>query len=133
LEISIGELAKRTGVKAPTIRYYEQIGLVPAPLRTQGKQRRYGASEVSRLNFICHARELGFELSAIGELLALSTQPEQSCAETDRLARRHLAEVNRRIGQLTTFRAELQRMLDECSHGRIGNCRAIETLSSQGA
>jgi DNA-binding transcriptional MerR regulator len=72
---------------------------------------------VSRLTFIRHARELGFEIEAIRELLALSSQPDQSCAETDRIARRHMTEVDRRIGQLT-------------GHGRVGDCRVIETLAN---
>lgn len=62
MNISIGELSRRTGVKVPTIRYYEGAGLMPAPTRTEGKQRRYLETEISRLNFIRHARELGFEI-----------------------------------------------------------------------
>ena len=81
-----------------------------------------------RLNFIRHARELGFEVEAIRELLAMSERPEQSCAAADRLARHHLEEVDRRIAQLAALRAELQRMVHECSHGRISDCRVIETL-----
>ncbi len=131
MNISIGELARRTGVKAPTIRYYESVGLMPAPARSEGRQRRYGAAHASRLNFIRHARELGFEVDVIRELLALSGRPEQSCEEADRLARRHLAEVDRRIAQLMALRAELRRMVEECSHGRISDCRVIETLSER--
>jgi DNA-binding transcriptional MerR regulator len=130
MEISIGELSRRTGVKVPTIRYYESIALMPAPLRSEGQQRRYGESEVSRLTFIRHGRELGFEIDAIRELLAMSAQPEQSCAEADSIARRHLSEVDRRISQLVSLRAELQRMVDACSHGRVGDCRVIETLAN---
>ena len=107
MTISIGELARRTGVKAPTIRYYELVGLMPAPPRSEGRQRRYGATHASRLNFIRHSRDLGFEIDAIRELLAMSERPEQSCEEADRLARRHLSEVDRRIAQLTALRAEL--------------------------
>lgn len=127
--LSIGELSRRAAVKVPTIRYYEQIGLMPLPPRTEGKQRRYGPAEVSRLNFIRHARELGFEVDAIRELLALSENPDQSCAEADRIARRHMVEVKRRIGQLTALQAELQRMVSECSHGRVGECRVIQVLA----
>ena len=97
MDVSIGELSRRTGVKVPTIRYYEEVGLMPAPPRTAGKQRRYGPAEVDRLNFIRHARELGFEVGAIRELLAMSAQPDRSCAEVDQIARRHLSEVDRRI------------------------------------
>ncbi|KLK94775.1 MerR family transcriptional regulator [Microvirga vignae] len=127
--LSIGELSRRTAVKVPTIRYYEQVGLMPAPPRTEGKQRRYGPAEVSRLNFIRHARELGFEVEAIRELLALNENPDQSCAEADRIARRHMIEVERRIEQLTALRTELQRMINECSHGRVGECRVIQALA----
>jgi DNA-binding transcriptional MerR regulator len=130
MEISIGELSRRTGVKVPTIRYYESVALMPAPPRSEGKQRRYGKPEVSRLTFIRHARELGFEIDAIRELLAMSAQPDQSCAEVDQIARRHMGEVDRRIGQLVILRAELQRMVEACGHGRVGECRVIETLGN---
>ncbi|MCC7253554.1 helix-turn-helix domain-containing protein [Hyphomicrobium sp.] len=126
---SIGELARRTKVKVPTIRYYEQIGLMPPPPRTEGQQRRYDASHASRLNFVRHARELGFEVDAIRELLAMSAKPNQSCSEVDELARRHIAEIDRRIAHLTTLRAELQRTVDECGRGRVCECRVIETLA----
>ncbi len=130
MEISIGELSRRTGVKAPTIRYYESVALMRPPSRSEGQQRRYSEAEVSRLTFVRHARELGFEIEAIRELLAMSEQPDQSCAEADRIARRHMSEVDRRIGQLTALRAELQRMVDACGHGRVGDCRVIETLAN---
>jgi DNA-binding transcriptional MerR regulator len=130
MEISIGELSRRTGVKVPTIRYYESVALMPSPSRSEGQQRRYGEAEVSRLTFIRHSRELGFEIEAIRELLAMSEQPDQSCAEADRIARRHMSEVDRRIGQLTALRTELQRMVDACGHGRVGDCRVIETLAN---
>ncbi len=130
MEISIGELSRRTGVKAPTIRYYELVALMRPPCRSEGQQRRYSEAEVSRLTFVRHARELGFEIAAIRELLAMSEQPDQSCAEADRIARRHMSEVNRRIGQLTALRAELQSMVDACGHGRVGDCRVIETLAN---
>ncbi|WP_319799042.1 helix-turn-helix domain-containing protein [Nitrobacter sp.] len=129
MEIAIGELARRTGVKVPTIRYYEQIGLLPSPPRTEGQQRRYDADHVARLNFIRHARELGFEVDAIRELLAMNAKPEQSCAEVDEIARRHIEEIDRRIAHLTTLRAELQRTVDECGRGRVCECRVIETLA----
>lgn len=130
MEISIGELARRTQVKIPTIRYYEQVGLLPAPERTQGKQRRYEASHVGRLNFIRHARELGFEVEAIRELLALSAEPNQSCAAIDVIASRHVAEIDRRISHLTSLRRELVRTLNACGRGQVRNCCVIETLAA---
>jgi DNA-binding transcriptional MerR regulator len=132
MDIPIGELSRRTGVKVPTIRYYEQVELLPPPPRTPGRQRRYGPAEVSRLNFIHHARDLGFAIETIRELLALSSQPDQSCARIDRLARRHKLEVERRIGRLEALRDELQRMLRACSRGRVRECRVIEALSGHG-
>jgi DNA-binding transcriptional MerR regulator len=129
MEFSIGELSRRTEVKVPTIRYYEQIGLLPAPGRTEGKQRRYGADEAARLNFIRHARDLGFEVEAIRELLDLSGNPDRSCVTADEIARRHLQAVEGRIRQLTALRAELRRMIDECGHGRICECRVIQVLA----
>jgi Cu(I)-responsive transcriptional regulator len=130
---SIGEAATRSGVKAATIRYYEQIGLIAPPVRTEGKQRRYGADELARLDFIRHARTLGFEIDAIRDLLALSADPERPCAGADDIARRRLAEIDRRIAQLSALRTELRRMVDECGHGRMSDCRVIETLATPSA
>jgi DNA-binding transcriptional MerR regulator len=132
-KISIGELSRRTSVKVPTIRYYEQAGLLPVPARTEGQQRRYERGDVMRLNFIRHARELGFELSAVRELLALSEQPERPCAEVDSIARRHVEDIDRRIAQLAALRRELQRSLDACGRGRVGECQVIEVLTEQPA
>jgi DNA-binding transcriptional MerR regulator len=128
VDFSIGELSRRAQVKVPTIRYYEGIGLLAAPPRTDGGQRRYGEEDAKRLNFIRHARELGFEVDAIRELLDMSGQPDRSCAEADRIARHHLDEVDRRIVRLTALRAELTRMIGECGHGRVGECRVIQVL-----
>lgn len=129
MDLSIGELSRRTGVKVPTIRYYEQIGLLAPPPRTQGRQRRYGAEEASRLDFIRHARELGFEIVAIRELLELSGEPETSCAGADEIARRHMTAIERKIAELGALRDELGRMIDECRHGRVCECRVIQVLA----
>ena len=92
-EITIGEAARRSGVKVPTIRYYEQIGLLPQPPRTTSNRRLYGSADLSRLAFIRHARELGFEIEAIRTLLQLQESPGQSCAAVDTIAKARLAEV----------------------------------------
>ena len=128
MNISIGDLARRAEVKVPTIRYYEQIGLLPPPQRTEGQQRRYGAAAVARLNFIRHTRELGFEIGDIRELLALSAQPDQPCANADQIAQRHLDAVDQRIRQLMALRGELRKMLDACDGGCVADCRVIESL-----
>jgi DNA-binding transcriptional MerR regulator len=129
MNLPIGELARHTAVKVPTIRFYEQIGLLPIPPRTEGNQRRYGEGDVDRLNFIRHARELGFEVDDIRQLLAMSTEPQASCHTADSIARNHLAEIERRIASLRALRGELKRMIDECGHGRICDCRIIEALA----
>lgn len=127
--ISIGELARRTGVKVPTIRYYEEVGLLVIPPRTEGRQRRYGRAAVARLRFVRHARELGFDVAAVRELLALSEQPDRPCAEVDGIARRHVEDIDRRVARLVALRRALQRALDACGHGRVGDCRVIEALA----
>ncbi len=129
MNLPIGELARRTGVKVPTIRFYEQIGLLPTPPRTEGNQRRYGKGEIDRLNFIRHSRELGFEVGDIRELLDMAASPQASCHEVDSIARNHLDEIDRRLASLAALRSELSRMVDECGHGRICDCRIIEVLA----
>ena len=130
--VPIGEAAKQSGVKVPTIRYYEQIGLLPAPLRSEGNRRHYEAADLRRLAFIRHARELGFEIEAIRALLALQDDPSQSCATADVIAKARLAEVEQRIRSLTSLKVELELMVDGCSHGRVSTCRVIEVLADHG-
>ena len=130
-EFAIGEASRRSGVKVPTIRYYEQIGLLPVPARTEGQRRLYADSDLSRLSFIRHARELGFDVEAIRTLLSLQDNPQQSCAAADETARARLDEVDRRIASLQALRVELARMIDGCTAGRVAECRVIETLSDQ--
>lgn len=125
---SIGDLARETGCKVQTIRYYEQIGLMPEPVRTSGNQRRYGRSHVERLAFIRHSRQLGFPLQAIRDLLKLTDRPSQPCREVDAIARAQVRQVAEKIKRLKALRRELERMIDECGHGRISECRIIEVL-----
>jgi DNA-binding transcriptional MerR regulator len=127
--VPIGEAAKQSGVKAPTIRYYEHIGLLPAPPRSEGNRRHYGTSDLRRLAFIRHARELGFEIEAIRALLTLQDDPHQSCATADAIAKARLAEVEQRIRSLTALKAELELMVDGCSNGHVATCRVIEVLA----
>ena len=126
--LTIGYLAKKTGTKVQTIRYYEQVGLMPEPGRTDGGQRRYGAAELDRLAFIRHSRDLGFPLEAIRELLDLSDSPEKSCAQIDAVAQRQLKAVEARIARLQSLKAELQRMISECHSDRVADCRILEVL-----
>jgi Cu(I)-responsive transcriptional regulator len=126
--LAIGSLARKTGTKVQTIRYYEQIGLMPEPGRTEGGQRRYGDDDLDRLAFIRHARQLGFSLEAIRELLDLSDHPHRPCLEADAIARRQLKQVEQRLARLEALRTELKRMVRECSGGQTADCRVLEVL-----
>lgn len=125
---SIGDLARESGSTVQTIRYYEQSGLMPEPPRTEGRQRRYAQRHLDRLKFIRHARELGFAIEDIRELLRLSAHPEESCEAADRIASEQLAEVERKIARLEALRGELKRMVAG-PHGSLRECRIIETLA----
>lgn len=127
--LGIGQLSAETGTKVPTIRYYEDIGLLPEPERTAGNQRRYGKQQVDRLRFIRHCRDMGFPLADIRALLDLSDDPERSCASADTIARHQLQEVERRLASLASLRQELCRMIDQCAGGTVADCRVIESLA----
>jgi DNA-binding transcriptional MerR regulator len=130
--ISIGDAARNSGVKVPTIRYYEQIGLLPPPPRTEGNRRTYDAGDLRRLAFIRHARELGFEVAAIRTLLTLQDDSSQPCATADGIAKARLIEVEQRIASLTALKVELEAMVEGCRHGRLAECRVIEVLADHG-
>ncbi|SJM34727.1 MerR family transcriptional regulator [Mesorhizobium delmotii] len=127
--VPIGEAARQSGVKVPTIRYYEYIGLLPAPNRTEGNRRHYETSDLRRLAFIRHSRELGFDIEAIRTLLTLQDNPSQPCATADTIAQARLADVVQRIRSLTALKAELELMVEGCRHGKVGECRVIEVLA----
>lgn len=127
--LSIGTLAERTHCKVQTIRYYEQIGLMPPPERNAGNQRRYTEAAIKRLTFIRHARDFGFTVEAIRELLDMADQPDRPCDYVDGLAKRHLDKVETKLARLSSLRDELRRMIRQCQGDRVGACRIIEVLS----
>jgi len=126
--LTIGRVADASGCKVQTVRYYEQIGLLPAPPRSRGNQRLYDEKAIRRLSFIRHARALGFPLPAIRDLISLAEEPERSCEAADAIARAQLGDVERRIRRLQALRQELKRMIALCAGGRISDCRVIEVL-----
>ncbi|OJX68623.1 helix-turn-helix domain-containing protein [Magnetospirillum sp. 64-120] len=130
--LPIGQMADATGVKVPTIRYYEQIGLLPTPPRSQGNRRLYPESAIQRLRFIRHARELGFEIDAIRQLLDMADQPDQSCADADSIARHHLADIQSKIARLNALGDEVRRMIVDCSQSSVRQCRVIQVLADHG-
>ncbi|GFE67123.1 helix-turn-helix domain-containing protein [Litoreibacter roseus] len=127
-EYSIGQMSRRTGVKVTTIRYYEGRGLIPSPARTEGGQRRYDEAALDRLAFLRHARELGFGLDDIADLMALAEAPSKDCAPAHEIARKQLAAVDRRLTILKQLREELARLADAYDPGHAGKCRVIEVL-----
>lgn len=128
---TIGPLGRLTGVNIETIRYYERIGLVPKPSRTAGGYRLYGSAHIGRLTFIRNARELGFPIDTIRALLGLADDRNRPCGDVDRIASAHLTEVEGKIARLTTFKKELERMISQCRHGTVSECRIIEALANR--
>jgi DNA-binding transcriptional MerR regulator len=126
----IGKLAARTGTTPEAIRYYERVGVLSPPERHgAGRYRRYRSADIERLGFVRRARELGFSLDEVRELLGLADQPERSCAEVDQLARAHLAAVIEKLAQLTALRAELERVIGNCRGGvAVADCRILAAL-----
>lgn len=131
-KLRIGDLARATNTKVETIRYYEQIGLLPAPSRTSGNYRTYTPEHLGRLSFIRRARDLGFTLEEVRELLSLSDQKRRSCKAVDTIARQHLADVDRKIEDLKALRTELNSVINQCKCGTIAECRIIEALAPAG-
>jgi len=121
-------MSKATGVKVPTIRYYEDIGLLPEPGRNAGNQRRYDQAGMDALGFIKHARDLGFTLEDIRALMGLDGQLGLDCAEADRIAGIQLANVRSRITMLQQLATELERISHLCDGGNGGQCRVLTAL-----
>ena len=127
--LSIGALSKATGTTVETIRWYERVGVLPLPARTKGNYRSYGAAHLERLSFVRRARDLGFTLDQVRELLRLADEKDQSCDAVDRVAREHLEEVERKIADLEALWRELQDLIGQCRHGTVAECRIVQTLS----
>ena len=129
--LTIGVMARHTGCKVETIRYYERIGLLEEPLRSAGGHRNYGRDDLKRLSFIRRARELGFPLDSVRALLGLSEPGDASCAEVEKLAAAHLAEVRAKIEDLARLREVLGELLARCKGGTVPACPIIETLYTE--
>lgn len=127
---SIGELSKRTKVKIPTIRYYEEMGLLAEAKRTSGNQRRYDKAGLERLSFIRHARDLGFSIEAILSLIELQDHPDRSCAAATDIAVSQLADVRKKITRLKLLEKELARISNGCDgRGVSEDCYVLASLA----
>src|SRR3546814_175227 len=109
--------------------YYESVGLLAPPARTKSNYRAYSAQHLARLSFIRRARALGFSIEQVQELLKLADQKDISCSAVDAIAREHLAEIDRKLRDLNTLRAELSSVIVQCRNGTISDCRIIEALA----
>lgn len=127
--LTIGDLSRRTGVKVPTIRYYEQMGLLREADRTEGNQRRYEKSDLDQLTFIRHARDLGIDIDSIRELISLSRHPQSPCAGADTIATQQLDNVRQKIERLKRLEHELERIVSHCHGNTIEDCYVIRALS----
>ncbi len=128
--LSIGEMARETGLKPDTLRYYERIGLLPRVARDAGGRRRYQEADHSRLRFILRARAMDFSLEEIAALLQMREEPQRARAEVRALTRRKLEQVERRLESLELLRRELKLLLSLCRASEEG-CPIIEQLGDQ--
>jgi MerR family transcriptional regulator, mercuric resistance operon regulatory protein len=128
--ISIGALAKRSGVQAETIRYYETEGLLPKPERSAGGYRLYGASDVDRLSFIRQARELGFKLDSVRRLLSLADREVDNCDEVRELASAHLAEIRAKLADLCRMERVLSDQIRSCEGRTVPECLLLAALAA---
>ena len=127
---SIGELSKRTNVKIPTIRYYEEMGLLVEPERSEGNQRRYDKAGLERLSFIKHARDLGFSIEAISSLIELQGHPDQSCKAATDIANVQLSNVRAKLRKLRSLEKELNRIAKGCDgEGVSESCYVLASLA----
>lgn len=126
--LSIGELARRTGIHIETIRYFEKVRLIEAPGRTEGGHRVYSDRHVRALSFIKRARELGFAPDEVRTMLNLGGPGRACCDEVRDIAVQHLAEVRRKIADLAKLERLLASTVDRCSGGHVPECAVIDML-----
>ncbi|PZO61322.1 MAG: heavy metal-responsive transcriptional regulator [Pseudoxanthomonas suwonensis] len=132
--MQIGQLAKRTHVPIDTIRYYESHGILPAPARRNSGYRSYGDADVARLHFVRRAKALGFTLREISELLQLSGRSGEDMAGVRGSAAARLADVERKLDELTRIRDGLRQLVTACpGHGGVENCPILGALLKEDA
>ena len=130
--MNIGQAARQTGLSAKMIRYYESIDLLPAAGRTDSGYRQYGAQDLHRLAFIKRARDLGFSLAEVAQLLALWQDRGRASADVKALAAGHIAELNHKIAELSGLRDTLQELMEHCHGDHRPDCPILRDLESGG-
>ena len=127
--LNIGQVAKQTGVTVETIRFYEKQNLITTPQRTESGYRQYPLDTIKRVRFIQHAKDVGFTLKEVTELLALRRKPNASCTEIKLRTLQQIEEVDQKISDLKKVREALGRMVMKCSgHGALSECPILEEL-----
>ncbi len=128
--MKIGEVAKAAGVGIDAVRFYERKGLLPEPARRPSGYREYSAGVVLSLCFIRRAKELGFSLKEISELLSLEGNPEATSSDVKRLAEEKLSDLERKIRALQRMRRALRNVVDECAgRGPVSSCSILRSLN----
>ncbi len=112
--LTIGRLAKAAGVTTPTIRYYEEIGLMPPPGRTEGGQRSYTERDLERLTFIRRSRDFGYSIEQVRRLVGLSISKSEDCTQVRDIAQGHLDEVRSKLDELRALEKSLERFVTQC-------------------
>jgi MerR family mercuric resistance operon transcriptional regulator len=130
--VSIGRLSERTGVNIETIRYYERIGLLPAPPRSEGRHRLYDESHGRRLVFIRRSRELGFSLEEVRGLLGLTTGRKLTCHAVKTLAEQHVVDIRRKVKDLKRLERVLTDLAARCHGNEVPDCPILEALGDRG-
>jgi MerR family copper efflux transcriptional regulator len=131
--LSIGSVAAQAGCTVPTIRYYEEIGLLPLAPRTDGGRRHYGDEAVRRLTFIRRCRDFGFSIEHVRELLDLIDHPQRPCLEVRDIAAARLGEVRDKMAELLALESSLSNFVDSCetacAGGTVVDCTVIDDLA----
>jgi len=128
---NIGEAARRSGVSAKMVRHYESLGLLPTVQRTESGYRQYGDAEVHTLRFIRRARDLGFSMDEIGQLLKLWQNRRRSSAEVRRIASRHIEDLSRKLAEMEAMRRTLQHLVHCCHGDERPDCPILDELSAR--
>jgi Hg(II)-responsive transcriptional regulator len=127
--MTIGQLAKQAGINNETVRYYEQRGLIPKPVKNASGYRQYSARDLARLKFIRRSQALGFTLREIGDLLSLQRSAETTCKQVRHIADAKIADIEQRIGELGRMKDALARLADTCTSSTVGNeCPILDAL-----
>ena len=130
--MNIGQAAAHSGVSAKMVRHYESLGLLPRVARTEAGYRQYGDTEVHTLRFIRRARDLGFSIAEIGELLKLWQNRRRASADVRRIAQRHVQDLERRIAEMASMKRTLEHLIHGCHGDERPECPILDQLSSHG-